>query len=89
MPVSILAFTSLARLVEDPLKADAAEHVPTEVDPLDVAHEHRCIHFPACDGTWQHTPRQSWEMGRWESHECPKCKAVQFKPTQGEHDVDS
>lgn len=54
--------------------------------PGDVPHKHKC---PNCGKVTEHTPNQSWEMGRWESHTCSDCGTVNFKPTEGEHDVDS
>ena len=67
----------------------AVTPVRPAVDPQDVEHSHQCVDYPACTGEWTHTPRQSWDTGRWRSHECPKCRKVQFTPTEGEHDVES
>lgn len=56
------------------------------VAPGDVPHKHKCA-TKDCPGEWEHTPKQAWAQGRWESHTCTLCHQVQFEPTEGEHDV--
>lgn len=67
----------------------AAAPIRLDVDPQDVEHSHQCVNYPACPGEWTHTRRQARDIGRWKSHECPKCGKVQFTPTESAHDVES